>query len=98
VKSMGARFCLSNAVRLAGDLKIPTNIPRKARDAAHKKGRNLANHQGKSLKCPINDLPNEILASIFSIGVNEEDDGDEEEDNEWEDMDTGERFDADETG
>jgi hypothetical protein len=88
-------------IRINGMMKIPTNIPRKARGATHIKGRNLANHQRKSLKnvkCPINDLPNEILASIFSIGVDEEDDGDEGEDDEWEDMDTGERFDADETG
>lgn len=83
--------------------KIPTNanIPPKARDTAHKKGRNLVNHQGKSLKnvkCPINDLPNEILEFIFSIGVNKEDDRDEGEDDNWEGMDTGEGFHADETG
>jgi len=38
------------------------------------------------------------LASIFSIGVNKEEDGDEGEDDKWEDMDVGEEFDADETG
>jgi hypothetical protein len=46
---------------------------------------------------PINDLPNEILACIFSIGVNKEEDGDVGEDDECEDMDTGE-FDDGETG
>jgi len=85
-------------IRINGTLKFSTKIPPKACDAARKKGKNFANHQGKSLKCPINDLPNEILASIFSIGVNKEEDGDEGEDDEWEDIDVGEEFDADETG
>jgi len=79
--------------------EIRTNILLKARDAAHKKARNHVNHPWKSLenpKCPtINDLPsNEILTSIFSIGVKKEEDGDDE----WEDMNTREGFDANETG
>ncbi|PPQ85155.1 hypothetical protein CVT25_004162 [Psilocybe cyanescens] len=36
----------------------------------------------KDGKCPINDLPNEILGYIFSVGVKEEE---EEEEEEWED-------------
>ncbi|KIM43144.1 hypothetical protein M413DRAFT_443953 [Hebeloma cylindrosporum] len=65
----------------------------------------LANNPWEPLKngkCPINDLPNEILAYIFSIGVKEEEEGDDseyedeaegEEDDEWEDMDTDDEFD-----
>ena len=30
-------------------------------------------------KCPINDLPNELLAQIFSMGALEDNDGDEED-------------------
>ena len=56
----------------------------------------------KDGKSPINDLPNEILAYIFSIGVKEEQEGedeyeDEEDEDEWEDMDTDSEFDDDET-
>ncbi|KIM38602.1 hypothetical protein M413DRAFT_239595 [Hebeloma cylindrosporum] len=40
-----------------------------------------------SLKCLVNDFPSEILASIFSIGVEERDDLDEDEDHGWEDID-----------
>lgn len=78
-------------IRINDMAKIPTNI---SPNSAHKKERNSL----KNMKCPINDLPNEILASIFSIGVNKEDDGDEGEDAEWEDMDAGEGFDPDVTG
>jgi hypothetical protein len=45
-----------------------------------------------NVKSPINDLPNEILASIFSLGVQKEKDSDEGEDDEWEDVDAGEEF------
>ncbi|KAF8908889.1 hypothetical protein CPB84DRAFT_1724676 [Gymnopilus junonius] len=49
-------------------------------------------------KCPINDLPNEILAHIFQLGVKdqeEEEEGSPDED-EWEDMSTdGENSDED---
>ena len=31
-------------------------------------------------RCPINDLPNELLAHIFSLGTFESDDGDDEDD------------------
>ena len=68
----------------------------------------LANNPWEPLKngkCPINDLPNEILAYIFSIGVLQEQEGDdseyededEMEDDEWEDMDTDGEFNDDES-
>jgi len=65
----------------------------------------LANNPWEPLKngkCAINDLPNEILAYIFSIGVKEEQEGDsyfedEEEEDEWEDMSVDDEFDDDET-
>ena len=85
------RFRHVQPIRINDMAKIPTNI---SPNSAHKKERNSL----KNMKCPINDLPNEILASIFSIGVNKEDDGDEGEDAEWEDMDAGEGFDPDVTG
>jgi len=48
----------------------------------------------KDGKCPINDLPNELLGYIFQVGVNEEEadewDDDESEGDEWEDVDSDE--------
>lgn len=37
-------------------------------------------------KCPINDLPAEILGHIFEIGVMMQEDGEDEDEDDWEDM------------
>ncbi|KDR82760.1 hypothetical protein GALMADRAFT_57896 [Galerina marginata CBS 339.88] len=47
----------------------------------------------KDGKCPINDLPDEILGHIFLVGVKEqeeEEEGDDSDDEEWEDVDSDE--------
>ncbi|KAH9480372.1 hypothetical protein JR316_0006970 [Psilocybe cubensis] len=53
----------------------------------------------KDGKCPINDLPNEILGYIFSVGVEEEEMEEEWEDDEdaWVDEDSDEEGDDDES-
>lgn len=44
-------------------------------------------------KCPINDLPNELLAQIFTVGALEDDDEDEEDDMYQEEEDEGRMLD-----
>ncbi|KAF8964373.1 hypothetical protein BDZ97DRAFT_1700473 [Flammula alnicola] len=56
----------------------------------------------KDGKCPINDLPDEVLGYIFSVGVKEEEEEElagydsEEDEGEWEDMSTDDEGEVDE--